>query len=106
MARSGLSGPSGSLNAGFAFGIAPIYIFIAYLITVNSGVDVVPILDLDSQDIIDSQALQPVFHTFCKHNMLLPNMPAPLPVDWLKRLGINDILRIYGMLVGSDGGQA
>ena len=27
MARSGLSGPSGSLNAGFAFGIAPIYKF-------------------------------------------------------------------------------
>ncbi|CAG8111910.1 unnamed protein product [Penicillium salamii] len=35
-----------------------------------------------------------VFHTFCKHNMLLPNMPAPLPVDWLKRLGINDILGV------------
>jgi acyl-CoA dehydrogenase len=27
MARSGLSGPGGSLNAGFAFGIAPIYKF-------------------------------------------------------------------------------
>jgi acyl-CoA dehydrogenase len=35
-----------------------------------------------------------VFGTFCKHNMLLPNMPAPLPVDWLKRLGINDILGV------------
>lgn len=35
-----------------------------------------------------------VFDTFCKHNMLLPNMPAPLPVDWLKRLGINDILGV------------
>lgn len=35
-----------------------------------------------------------VFHTFCKHNMLLPNMPAPLPVNWLKRLGINDILGV------------
>ncbi|KAJ5626976.1 Acyl-CoA dehydrogenase apdG [Penicillium herquei] len=35
-----------------------------------------------------------VFHTWCKHNMLLPNMPAPLPVDWLKRLGINDILGV------------
>ncbi|PIG85706.1 acyl-CoA dehydrogenase [Aspergillus arachidicola] len=33
-----------------------------------------------------------VFETFCKHNMLLPNLPAPLPVDWLKRLGIHDIL--------------
>ncbi|OQE47100.1 hypothetical protein PENCOP_c001G05800 [Penicillium coprophilum] len=35
-----------------------------------------------------------VFHTFCKHNMLLPNMPTPLPVDLLKRLGINDILGV------------
>lgn len=35
-----------------------------------------------------------VFHTFCKHNMLLPIMPAPLPVDWLKRLGIHDILGV------------
>ena len=34
------------------------------------------------------------FQTFCKANMLLPNMPAPLPVDWLKRLGINDILGV------------
>ncbi|KAJ5773111.1 hypothetical protein N7457_008007 [Penicillium paradoxum] len=35
-----------------------------------------------------------VFDTFCKHNMLLPNLPAPLPVEWLKRLGINDILGV------------
>ncbi|GIJ86787.1 hypothetical protein Asppvi_005682 [Aspergillus pseudoviridinutans] len=35
-----------------------------------------------------------VFKDFCKHNMLLPNLPAPLPVDWLKRLGINDILGV------------
>ncbi|KAJ5105727.1 hypothetical protein NUU61_003074 [Penicillium alfredii] len=35
-----------------------------------------------------------VFQTFSKHNMLLPNMPAPLPVDWLKRLGIHDILGV------------
>jgi len=33
-----------------------------------------------------------LFHTFAKHNMLIPNMPAPLPVEWLKRLGIHDIL--------------
>ena len=26
--------------------------------------------------------------------MLLPNLPAPLPVDWLKRLGIHDILGV------------
>ncbi|GAB1198159.1 hypothetical protein APSETT444_007467 [Aspergillus pseudonomiae] len=35
-----------------------------------------------------------VFETFNKHNMLLPNLPAPLPVDWLKRLGIHDILGV------------
>lgn len=35
-----------------------------------------------------------VFQTFCKANMLLPNMPAPLPVQWCKRLGINDILGV------------
>jgi len=33
-----------------------------------------------------------VFETFCKHNMLIPNLPAPLPVGWLKKVGINDIL--------------
>ncbi|QKX55937.1 uncharacterized protein TRUGW13939_03036 [Talaromyces rugulosus] len=35
-----------------------------------------------------------VFETFAKHNMILPNLPAPLPVQWLKRLGINDILGV------------
>ncbi|KAL4938966.1 hypothetical protein BDV06DRAFT_231377 [Aspergillus oleicola] len=35
-----------------------------------------------------------VFKDFCKNNMLLPNLPAPLPVDWLKRLGIHDILGV------------
>ena len=35
-----------------------------------------------------------VFETFCQHNMLLPNLPAPLPVGWLKRLGIHDILGV------------
>lgn len=35
-----------------------------------------------------------VFGTFCAHNMLLPNLPAPLPVAWLKRLHINDILGV------------
>ena len=33
-----------------------------------------------------------VFRIFAKANMLIPNLPAPLPVAWLKRLGINDIL--------------
>lgn len=33
-----------------------------------------------------------VWHDFCKANMLLPSLPAPLPVDRLKSLGIHDIL--------------
>ncbi len=35
-----------------------------------------------------------VFRTFCDHNMLLPNLPAPLPVAWLQKLGIRDILGV------------
>ncbi|KAK2603574.1 hypothetical protein QQS21_004254 [Conoideocrella luteorostrata] len=35
-----------------------------------------------------------VFATFNKHGMLLPNLPAPLPVQWLKQVGINDILGV------------
>lgn len=33
-----------------------------------------------------------LFQTFAKHHMLVPNLPAPLPVDWLHRCGIRDIL--------------
>ena len=33
-----------------------------------------------------------VFETFAKHNMLIPSLPAPLPVEWLHRLGIHEIL--------------
>lgn len=33
-----------------------------------------------------------VFETFSKHNMLIPTLPAPLPVGWLHELGIKDIL--------------
>lgn len=33
-----------------------------------------------------------VFEKFAKANMLIPAMPAPLPVEWMKRLGIHDIL--------------
>lgn len=36
-----------------------------------------------------------VFQKFNEHNMLLPNLPAPLPVDWLKPLGVHDILGMY-----------
>lgn len=33
-----------------------------------------------------------LFQTFAKHNMLIPNLAPPLPVDWLHRVGIKDIL--------------
>ena len=33
-----------------------------------------------------------VFQTFSKANMLIPNLPAPLPVKLLKSLGIHDML--------------
>ena len=33
-----------------------------------------------------------VFQRFAEANMLLPSLPAPLPVNWLKRLGVGDIL--------------
>ena len=35
-----------------------------------------------------------VFKTFSKHGMLIPNLPSPLPVTWLKKLGIHDILGV------------
>jgi len=35
-----------------------------------------------------------VFKKFAENHMLLPALPAPLPVQWLKRLGIHDILGV------------
>jgi acyl-CoA dehydrogenase len=35
-----------------------------------------------------------LWETFAKNNMLLPNLPAPLPVAYLKKLGIHDILGV------------
>ena len=35
-----------------------------------------------------------VFDKFAASNMLIPSLPAPLPVEWLKRLGVRDILGI------------
>lgn len=32
-----------------------------------------------------------VFETFAKHNMLIPALPAPLPVEWLHKLGIYEL---------------
>lgn len=33
-----------------------------------------------------------LFAKFNQYNMLLPNLPSPLPVEWLHKLGIRDIL--------------
>lgn len=33
-----------------------------------------------------------VFEKFAEANMLIPSLPAPLPVEWLKKLGVHDIL--------------
>jgi acyl-CoA dehydrogenase len=35
-----------------------------------------------------------VFETFAKAGMLIPSLPAPLPVEWLKRLGIHELLGV------------
>lgn len=32
-----------------------------------------------------------VFGEFAKANMLLPSLPAPLPVEWLRRVGITEM---------------
>lgn len=33
-----------------------------------------------------------VFEKLAKSNMLIPSLPAPLPVEWLKKLGVTEIL--------------
>ncbi|KAI4164623.1 MAG: hypothetical protein LQ342_001597 [Letrouitia transgressa] len=35
-----------------------------------------------------------VFQNFAKANLLLASLPAPLPVLWLRKLGVNDILGV------------
>lgn len=35
-----------------------------------------------------------VFENFAKANMLVPSLPAPLPIEMLKRLGVHDILGV------------
>jgi len=35
-----------------------------------------------------------VFETFAKANMLVPSLPAPLPVEMLKKLGVHHILGV------------
>jgi acyl-CoA dehydrogenase len=33
-------------------------------------------------------------HAFEWENVLIANLPAPLPVEWLKRLGVHDVLGV------------
>ena len=47
-------------------------------------------LEWDTEETIPEH----VFETFAKAGMLLPSLPAPLPVEWLKRLGIHKILGV------------
>jgi acyl-CoA dehydrogenase len=35
-----------------------------------------------------------VFKEFARTNMLIASLPAPLPVEWLKRVGIHDLLGV------------
>ena len=35
-----------------------------------------------------------VFQKFAAANMLIPTLPAPLPVEWLKKLDVHDILGV------------
>ncbi|CAI6242459.1 unnamed protein product [Periconia digitata] len=35
-----------------------------------------------------------VFTTFAKRGMLIPSLPAPLPVEWLKKVGIHELLGV------------
>lgn len=39
----------------------------------------------------DGNVPEHVFQTFSQHNMLLPNLPAPLPINMLKRMGITEL---------------
>lgn len=42
----------------------------------------------------DEKVPDHVFRKFAETNMLIPSLPAPLPVEWLKKLGIDDILGV------------
>lgn len=35
-----------------------------------------------------------VFEKFAAANMLIPSLPAPLPIGWLKKLGVHDFLGV------------
>ena len=42
----------------------------------------------------DEVVPEDVFKKFAAASMLIPSLPAPLPVEWLKRLGVQDILGV------------
>ena len=47
-------------------------------------------LDWERQEVVPPE----VFEKFAAANMLVPSLPAPLPVNWLKKLGVHDILGV------------
>jgi acyl-CoA dehydrogenase len=47
-------------------------------------------LEWDTEEILPES----VFKTFAENGMLIPSLPAPLPVEWLKKVGIHDILGV------------
>lgn len=48
------------------------------------------VLDWERQEIVPPE----VFQKFAAANMLIPSLPAPLPIEWLKRIGVHDILGV------------
>lgn len=48
------------------------------------------VLDWERQEVVPPE----VFDKFAAANMLVPSLPAPLPVNWLKKLGVHDILGV------------
>ncbi len=56
-----------------------------------------------------------VFADFAAANMLIPALPAPLPVKWLKKLGIHELLgglkvedfdSLHGLIFGDEMGRS
>jgi acyl-CoA dehydrogenase len=48
------------------------------------------VLDWERQGIVPPE----LFEKFAAANMLIPSLPAPLPIEWLKKVGIHDILGV------------
>ena len=45
-------------------------------------------MDWDREGIVPES----VWESFAKNNMLIPSLPAPLPVEWLKKAGVHELL--------------